>query len=106
MSVDIMATKNTAARRLDVIALAPATPIGEATATISACASNQPSASREARQASQNDDTIPPPGEAHEAQANAEVGKQVSKSPIIIIYHCPSRVQCRGRRPSEEFTIS
>ena len=63
MSVDIMATKNPAARRLDVIALAPATPIGEATATISACASNQPSASREARQASQNDDTIhPPPG--------------------------------------------
>ena len=41
-----------------------------------------------------------------EAQANAEVGKQVSKSPIIIIYHCPSRVQCRGRRPSEEVTIS
>ena len=35
--------------------------LGEATATISACASNQPSASREARQASQNDDTIHPP---------------------------------------------
>ena len=50
MSVDIMATKNTAARRLDVIALAPATPIGEATATISflrlelaVCVSRSPS---------------------------------------------------------------